>query len=385
MLLLDALDAVRRSEVDRALATIASLVERKPEFRLAQLVYADLLAARSRPLAAFGDFPGANDEALAALRREALARLRHARQAPASVALPSQLLRVSESQLRAIVVDVRDSRLYFYVNRRNGLRLVADYYVSTGKNGVRKQRQGDHKTPLGVYFLTGRVKGGLPDFYGAGALPIDYPNEWDRRLGRTGYGIWIHGVPRSVYSRPPRSSDGCMVLANDDLGVLWDNLPGDNAPVVIVDGVVWQTREALAERADAFLGGVEAWRRDWESRDADRYAAHYSTDFRSDRWGDRAAWVRQKRRVMASTPRIDVDLSDISALAYPGEDRLVVVTFTETYRSGGFTARTRKRQYWKREDDGRWRIVYEGGVRLLEEHLKGIPYSARMKTYASTD
>src|SRR3546814_8483534 len=48
----------------------------------------------------------------------------------------------------------------------------------------------------------------LPDFYGDGAYPLNYPNEWDKHEGRKGYGIWLHGTPSTTYSRPPRASDG---------------------------------------------------------------------------------------------------------------------------------------------------------------------------------
>ena len=30
---------------------------------------------------------------------------------------------------------------------------------------------------------------------GDGAFPLNYPNEWDRRLNKTGSGIWLHGTP----------------------------------------------------------------------------------------------------------------------------------------------------------------------------------------------
>lgn len=36
-------------------------------------------------------------------------------------------------------------------------------------------------------------------------------------MGRNGYGIWLHGTPSDTFSRPPRTSDGCVVLANTDL------------------------------------------------------------------------------------------------------------------------------------------------------------------------
>ena len=50
------------------------------------------------------------------------------------------------------------------------------------------------------HFTSVLSKSELPDFYGAGALPINYPNEWDRLNGRTGHGIWLHGTPADTYA-----------------------------------------------------------------------------------------------------------------------------------------------------------------------------------------
>ncbi|MNC99904.1 hypothetical protein D3C83_183450 [compost metagenome] len=47
---------------------------------------------------------------------------------------------------------------------------------------------------------------------------------------------------------------------------------------------------------------------------------------------------------------------------YPGEEALLVVTFQQDYSSDRNHRRFVKRQYWKQEADGRWRILYEGSV-----------------------
>jgi len=47
---------------------------------------------------------------------------------------------------------------------------------------------------------------------------------------------------------------------------------------------------------------------------------------------------------------------------YPGQQDLLVVTFTQDYDSDNFQRTFRKRQYWRKEDNGRWRIIYEGNV-----------------------
>ena len=103
---------------------------------------------------------------------------------------------------------------------------MTDFYISLGKNGVEKQRQGDQKTPLGVYrVISARER--LPDFYGPGAFPLDYPNDWDRLQHRNGHGIWLHGTPSDTYSRAPWATDGCVVLTNEDFAKLSRYVDGD--------------------------------------------------------------------------------------------------------------------------------------------------------------
>ena len=79
----------------------------------------------------------------------------------------------------------------------------------------------------------------LTDFYGRGAFPINYPNEWDKRNGRSGFGIWLHGTPSDTYSRPPRASDGCVVLANPDMDRVGATLQVGITPVIISNTVEW--------------------------------------------------------------------------------------------------------------------------------------------------
>ncbi len=47
-------------------------------------------------------------------------------------------------------------------------------------------------------------------------------------------------------------------------------------------------------------------------------------------------------------------------MQYPRE-KFVVVNFDQDYRSSNLSNVMRKRQYWIK-DDGRWRILYEGGA-----------------------
>jgi hypothetical protein len=176
--------AVEANHLDDALQRVDALIRDYPNFRLAYLVRGDLLLARSRPLETFGNVPGnvvktVPQERIEGLRAEALARLRAQRQRPADDRLPRAVLQLDAEQKHVLLVDSRRSRLYVFANEGGKPRLVADYYVTLGKNGMEKTREGDQKTPVGVYFVTGILpRSKLTDFYGAGAFPINYPNEW---------------------------------------------------------------------------------------------------------------------------------------------------------------------------------------------------------------
>lgn len=355
------LDEVGRARVDAALDQLGRLLAQHPNFRLAHLVRGDLLLARTRPIQGLGNTGHAGGERLEDLKLEALARVRARNERPPPDGVPRFLLRMAPTQKYAIVVDASRFRVYLYENANGTPRLLSDFYGTLGKNGIDKLREGDRKTPLGVYFVTSMIPGKkLPDLYGWGALPISYPNEWDRLAGKTGYGIWLHGVPADSYARAPWESDGCIALANPDIEALAARVAPGATPVVIAERAEWLAPEAWREQGEGFLRQLETWRADWESRDTERYLAHYAPSFRSDGM-DLAAWSAHKRRVNVAKAWIKVRLDDLSVLRSPGKQDLMVVTFRQDYHSSSFVQRSRKRQYWIMEG-GRWKIAYEAPV-----------------------
>jgi murein L,D-transpeptidase YafK len=218
---------------------------------------------------------------VSSLQDEARVRLKRYLDAPQVDYLPAPVLQLAPSQAHAILVDTGRSRLFVFENHGGRPRYVTDFYISLGKNGVEKQREGDQKTPLGVYTVI-ESKEKLPDFYGSHAFPISYPNEWDRRHGRNGHGIWLHGTPSETYSRPPFATDGCVVLTNDDLARLSRFVDVGRTPVVIGPTVEWQDPRRWDAQRDEFLAAFAQWRSDWESLDTSRYFTNYAAQFRSD-------------------------------------------------------------------------------------------------------
>jgi len=351
-------EEIVRGHLDVALQNIEGLIRVKPNFRLAHLIKGDLLLARARPINTIGAAPNAPEAQMEGLRAEAFARLRAYRERSPADRVPRYLMQLREDQEFAVVVDTHRSRLYLYLNDGGRPRYVADYYVSSGKNGPLKVREGDEKTPVGVYHVTASLpRRKLSDFYGSGAFPINYPNEWDRIQGRNGHGIWLHGTPSDTYSRPPRSSNGCVVLANSDLEALARNLQVGLTPVIISEDVEWLSFDDWASERKAFGSQLEQWRADWESLDTERYLSHYSKRF-SAPGQDFEGWSRHKRLVNGGKSWIKVKLSNLSMFRDPGKDELVLVSFDQEYRSSNLSNTVNKRQYWVRENE-RWRIIHE--------------------------
>jgi len=352
---------IEQNRLDSALTQIEKLLGAYPNFRLGHLIRGDLLLARARAINTLGDVANAPADKLADLREEANARLRAYRDKPLANYVPRYLLQMHPEQKHAVVVDTKKARLYLYQNIDGQPRFVADYYISHGKAGADKAREGDKKTPIGVYHVTASLpRQKLTDFYGSGAFPISYPNEWDRRQGRNGHGIWLHGTPSDTFSRPPKASDGCVVLANQDLDALAKNLQIGTTPVIISNSIEWLSLDDWQAERNALSRSIEQWRADWESLDTERYLRHYSTRFLAGRQG-LDQWAAQKRQVNAGKQWIKVATENISMFRDPGRDELVVVTFDQDYRSSNLANRMKKRQYWIKEN-GAWRIIYEAAA-----------------------
>ena len=361
-LLAKVFDAIEANHLEVAMQQTEMLIKAYPKFRLAHLVMGDLLLARSRPLMAFGEGGGpAAGEKVADLRDEAIVRLKGYRSKPPADYVPRYLLQMHPEQKHAVVVDTQKSRLYLYQNDKGTPRFVADYYITQGKLGADKTREGDRKTPIGVYHVTSSLpRQKLTDFYGSGAFPINYPNEWDKRQGRDGHGIWLHGTPSDTFSRPPKASDGCVVLANQDLDTLSKSLQIGLTPVIISNSIEWLSLDDWQSERGSLLKMIEEWRADWESRNVDSYARHYSHKFSADGQGYRD-WIEHKRKVNAGKSWIKVGTGNISMFRNPGKEEYVVVTFEQDYRSSNLSGQMTKRQYWIKED-GRWKIMFEGAA-----------------------
>ncbi len=346
-----------------ALAKADQLVAEFPHFQLAQLVHGDLLAAQIRPLKSFGDVPESlapgSSAALAELREESQRRVRALRERPAGGTVPSQFLALSQKTKHAIAVDASRSRLYLFENTAAGLNLVADYYISVGKAGTAKTAEGDQRTPLGVYYITSNLDPkSLKDFYGSGALPINYPNMLDSKRGKTGGGIWLHGTPPNQFSRAPQATDGCVVLANPDLQHIIRTVEVRTTPVVIATQLNWVAPQNARAESKPFEDALLGWRNAKTSGNLQQVLTYYTPDFNSN-GKTLAQWTPILKTEIDQRQGRTIQLKDVSYLRWTDAADTMVVTFGEV--ADGARVGWTKRQYWIRQEN-QWKIFFEGVI-----------------------
>ena len=358
-----------------ALREAETLTRDHPNFQLAQLVLGDLLNMQTRPAQQLGDV--ADTQALAAarqlqeLREQSRRRLAALTERPPEGAVPSQFLALSSSSRHAIAIDASRSRLYLFENTaaRSSdaqgrvsaaqMKLIADYYISVGQAGIDKRIEGDLRTPLGIYYITSSLDPEkLPDLYGSGALPINYPNGLDALRGNTGSGIWLHGSPSEQFARAPQASEGCVVLSNPDLESLLALVSVRTTPVVIATELQWVRPEALNAEREGFEATLAHWRVVKSAGDLAQLQQLYSPRFEHQGQTLAEWWPRVEDEIKAKGERA-LQVKDLSVLRWRDQDDTLVVTFGEV--AEGARRGVTKRQYWMREDQ-QWKIIFESTV-----------------------
>jgi murein L,D-transpeptidase YafK len=374
-----------------ALDKAQSLASQHPNFRLAQLALADLLTARATPKGGLREFaaapapmvqaaaqaaavavsdsslalqnPAITREDLPALKAQAQARVKAAQNRPKSGSVPRELVRLSSWSRYALAVDADLSRLYVFENTPNGLKLVQDFYASVGKLGLDKATEGDRRSPTGIYYLVAQYeRKRLYDIYGNGALALNYPNEFDRRLGRTGSGIWLHGAPSDNFARVNFATDGCIALANPDLDWVLERVDLRRTPIVIAKRLDWVNQDEARRAHQDFEASLERWRQAKSSGAVANVSFFYAPDFNS--FGKPLQqWMPELQAEMQRIGSRDVELKDLSYLYWRDpvakNTEVMVVTFGQVAK--GEIRGPTKRQYWLRQN-GQWKIFFEGNI-----------------------
>lgn len=246
-------------------------------------------------------------------------------------------------------------RVYAYEDRP---REVARFSCSTGKSVGRKERDGDAKTPEGVYFfLEVHEDPQLSPIYGIRAFPTDYPNLMDRIAGRTGSAIWLHGTNKPLKDR---DSNGCVAMENADLERVTEYISLYRTPIIIVDEIQTAPFEAGRETGQAVLSLVAGWAEAISGGDYHDYVDFYHPEFVPD-----ITWWQHWRRLRREAPGGPIAAAAQDPMVFRHGDLLVALFELELRLTDG-RSRVGAKKLFLRSDGDRFRIVGESFQDQLE-------------------
>jgi murein L,D-transpeptidase YafK len=250
-----------------------------------------------------------------------------------------------------ILVEKAHQKAYLYdvQNLDSPLRV---YHCSTGENRGPKTQKNDKKTPEGIYFITNSfLRKDLTPIYGDRAFPLDYPNVRDRKLGRKGYGIWIHGTNEAL---KPRDTNGCIVFTNEDIRDLAGYVSERQTPVIITQETNLVEKEQLLREGVQIKFSIDDWVNAWKGGHIDRYMSFYANDF-AGQGKTRLQWRAHKKRLSQHYGAVEISIENLQILREGG---IVLAKFDQTYRADGFHSFGEKRLYLQQRSPA-WKIVDE--------------------------
>lgn len=173
----------------------------------------------------------------------------------------------------AVVVDKEHQKLYVFC-KSGRYSKVFETVCSTGKNPGSKRVEGDAKTPNGIFFATRILENpGPPETYGSLAFTLDYPTLSDKRAGKDGHNIWIHGTTKPLL---PRQSNGCVVLNDEDIKKLANFIHLNRTPVIISESINWVDQDYLSDSRAEFEKILWSWNKAFVEKNLKEIDALYA-------------------------------------------------------------------------------------------------------------
>jgi len=264
-----------------------------------------------------------------------------------------------------LVIDKSACRLMVY-KFQESWKMHRVFPCTTGKVNGDKFREGDLKTPIGIYWLNqawagwelAQYYGNGANVYGTGAFEVSYPNYFDQVIERkNGDGIWIHGTVKG----DPIPTRGCISISNYNFLELTRSVELGATPVIIEEKVTFSPSAVIAQEQQFLMGTIESWKRAWESNDVDNYLSFYSSNFLTEKWNFNS-WQAHKKSVSNQNKRRRILVSDLSVLM---SKNIYHVRFVQTYTSSSINDVGFKHLFLVKEADG-LKIISENWTPLKQ-------------------
>lgn len=253
----------------------------------------------------------------------------------------------SDKKLILVNKNKKIVKVYNYSNYKLNLDIEFNDEIKVGKSGD-KQKEGDLRTPVGVYDLVKRLKP-IDGFYGPVAHVLSYPNLLDTLDGKNGYGIWIHGFPLNGEDRD-LNTKGCVAMDNEYLLSLDSFIKDKQSLVLISENEVPTTN--VSEMAK-ILSQIFQWQQAWENSDIKKYLSFYHFTFKRYDGMKIKEFSQMKTRIFNKNENKKILFKDISITPYPNIDNLKIfrLKFIEDYIAPSYQFFGTKELYLLLEND----------------------------------
>ena len=232
-------------------------------------------------------------------------------------------------------------------------KALRTFKIAIGKAEGDKERQGDNKTPEGIYFTKGVINGKqlTQAKYGPVAIPLNFPNPMDQLQGKTGYGIWLHGVGER-HIEDAKVTEGCVAFVNSEISSLLTWLQPNHGVVVIARNASDVNR---TDDVAAVLKESQDWVDAWAHRDVDRYIDHYSNDF-DNNGKNKDAYKIYKTAVFHGYKEMHVSMNSVRVVTHP---KYAVVMMNQDFSGDNRFKSDGRKMLYMRRDGANWKIVRE--------------------------
>jgi len=246
--------------------------------------------------------------------------------------------------------NLKDIILYDTKNQQN----IFSSNVFVGKSNGDKQKEGDMKTPLGAYDLTKRITQ-LDQFYGPVALTTNYPNIYDKSQGKTGSGIWIHGLPK--HGDRDDFTKGCIALDNTKIKKLDNSININNSVLVISE-----RKLDIVSKKDIsiVMSNIFEWKNAWKNSDIKHYLNFYDKKFKRSNGQNLVKFIKHKKRVFERKEKKTIKFSNINIIPYPNDEnkKIFKVVMDEYYKTKNYKFNGKKELYIEISND-KFKILTE--------------------------
>jgi len=278
----------------------------------------------------------------------------------------------------AIVVDKTLQKLFVYRADGDSLQRIYEAPCSTGKNRGTKIESGDARTPEGIYFPVKFFSDQeLSAIYGPMAFDLNYPNILDRKEGKNGNNIWLHGTDKPL---APFQSNGCIALDNNDIDAVSRFVTLNETPVIIQDYVKWVDPSVRKAQRDDIIPIINEWASAMGDGDIRKLDGLYGKNAQYDS-SEMKKLAGQIQRLKQYGGEASFTPKGLSLLKH---DKYTVAMFRQEFTVNGLPYEAGSRKLFLKKMHNSWHI--EGDVTEREEERQFIAALEKVNSdYANND